>query len=152
MLEVREMSDEEMAALLLRAPYGHLGVARDGHPYVVPMNYAYEAGVLYFFTTEGTKTEFISANHEVCFQVEEVADPLNWRSVMVTGRAERITADAEMERAMQLLTRRHPQLAPALSRTRIGSWTRRGQVAIYRIRPAAVYGRQTKQETVDSSQ
>jgi nitroimidazol reductase NimA-like FMN-containing flavoprotein (pyridoxamine 5'-phosphate oxidase superfamily) len=108
------------------------------------MNYACEAGVLYFFTTEGTKTEFIAANHEVCFQVEEVADPLNWRSVMVTGRAERLTAEAEMERAMQALTRRHPQLAPALNHTRIGPWTRRGQVAIYRVRPAAVYGRQTK--------
>ena len=138
------MSADEMEALLERVPYGHLGCARDGHPYVVPMNYAYEAGVLYFFTTEGTKTEFISANHEVCFQVEEVTDPLDWRSVMIMGRAERLAAAAEMERAMQALTRRHPQLAPAFSQTRIGSWTRRGQVAIYRVRPAAIYGRQTK--------
>ena len=145
MLEVREMSAEGMEALLRRAPYGHLGCARDGHPYVVPMNYAYEAGVLYFFTTEGTKTEFIAANHEVCFQVEEVADPLNWRSVMVTGRAERLAEAADLERAMQALTRRHPQLAPALNQTRIGPWTRGGQIAVYRVRPAAVYGRQTKQ-------
>ena len=144
MLEVREMKADEIEALLRRAPYGHLGVARDGHPYVVPMNYAYEAGVLYFFTTEGTKTEFISANHEVCFQVEEVEDPSNWRSAMLTGRAERLTDPGELERAMQALTRRQPQLAPALSHTRIGPWTRRGQVAVYRVRPAAVYGRQTK--------
>jgi nitroimidazol reductase NimA-like FMN-containing flavoprotein (pyridoxamine 5'-phosphate oxidase superfamily) len=143
MLEVREMSQEEMEALLGRAPYGHLGVARDGHPYVVPMHYAYEDGVLYFFTTEGTKTEFIAANGEVCFQVDEVTDPLDWRSVMVTGRAERLTAEAETEHAMQALTGRNPQLAPALSHTRIGPWTRPSHVVIYRVRPAAVYGRQT---------
>jgi uncharacterized protein len=148
MLEVREMSDDEMKALLRRGSYGHLGVARDGRPYVVPMNYAYDARDLYFFTTEGTKTEFIAANHEVCFQVEEVADPLSWQSVMVSGRAERVTAPDEMERAMQLITARHPQLTPALSHTRIGAWTRAGQVAVYRVRPEAIYGRRTADEGV----
>ena len=69
MLEIREMSRDESAALLARAAYGHLGCARDGHPYVVPMNYACDGRDIYFFTTEGTKTEFISANREVCFQV-----------------------------------------------------------------------------------
>jgi nitroimidazol reductase NimA-like FMN-containing flavoprotein (pyridoxamine 5'-phosphate oxidase superfamily) len=143
MLEITEMSREAAAALLARAAYGHLGCARDGHPYVVPMNYAYEAGDIYFFTTEGTKTEFISANGEVCFQVEEVEDALHWRSVMATGRAERLTAPEELERAMQLLAARNPALAPALNRTKIGAWTRLAHIALYRIRPAAVYGRKT---------
>jgi uncharacterized protein len=75
MLEVKEMSRGEMAALLLRGTFGHLGCSRDGHPHVVPMNYAYDSECLYFFTTEGTKTEYIGANHEVCFQVKEVTDP-----------------------------------------------------------------------------
>src|ERR1700749_4367407 len=89
MLEVKEMARGEMLALLLRVGYGHLGCARDGHPYVVPMNFAYDSRDIYFFTTEGTKTEFMAANHEVCFQVEEVTDALHWRSVMLTGRAQR---------------------------------------------------------------
>lgn len=143
MLEVREMSQEEMTALLLRGDYGHLGCARDGHPYVVPMNYAYDSRDLYFFTTEGTKTEFIAANHEVCFQTEEVEDSFHWRSVMVTGRAERVTLADELERAMQLITERNPRLAPALNQTRVGAWTRLGQIAVYRVRPDAIYGRKT---------
>src|SRR3712207_6276706 len=88
MVEVREMSREEIARLLGRGWYGHLGCSRDGHPYVVPMSYAYDGGDLYFLTTEGTKTEFIAANREVCFQVEEVESPERWQSVMLTGRAE----------------------------------------------------------------
>ncbi|HEX7316627.1 MAG TPA: pyridoxamine 5'-phosphate oxidase family protein [Pyrinomonadaceae bacterium] len=142
-MEVREMSREEMARLLGRGWYGHLGCSRDGHPYVVPMSYAYDGGALYFFTTEGTKTEFIAANHEVCFQVEEVESAENWRSVMLTGRAELLTDAAEVERVMFLVSERNPALAPALARTKIGAWTRLNRIALYRLRPDAAYGRRT---------
>ena len=143
MIEVREMSREEIARLLGRGWYGHLGVARDGHPYVVPMSYAYDNGDLYFFTTEGTKTEFIAANHEVCFQVEEVSDADHWQSVMLTGRAELLTDAAAIERAMFLVSERNPSLSPALSHTKIGPWTRLTRIALYRLRPEAAYGRRT---------
>src|SRR5215211_7690381 len=120
MVEVIEMTRDEIARLLARGWYGHLGCSRDGHPYVVPMSYAYDAPDLYFFTTEGTKTEFIAANHKICFQVEEVAGPDDWRSVMLTGRAELLTAAADVERAMSLVSERNPSLTPALNHTRIG--------------------------------
>ena len=143
MLKVKAMSRPEIAALLLRGKTGHLGCTRDGHPYVVPMNYAFDSGCLYFFTTEGTKTEFIEANHEVCFQVEEVGDASRWRSVMVTGRAKRLAKPEEVERAMQLITERNPTLTPALNRTEIGAWKRLANIAVYRVRPEALYGRTT---------
>jgi len=121
MLEVKEVSRGEMLALLLRGGYGHLGCSRDNHLYVVPMHYAFDSAALYFFTTDGTKTEFMAANHEFCFQVEEVTDARRWRSVMVTGRAERVKGDEEMERAMQLITERNPTLTPALNETKVGA-------------------------------
>ena len=143
MLQIRDMARGEMAALLSRAEYGHLALARDGHPYVVPMHYAFDGEDIYFFTTEGTKTEFVEANHEVCFQVEEVADASRWRSVMLTGRAKRLAKSEEVERAMQLITERNPTLTPALNRTEIGAWKRLANIAVYRVRPEAVYGRAT---------
>jgi nitroimidazol reductase NimA-like FMN-containing flavoprotein (pyridoxamine 5'-phosphate oxidase superfamily) len=143
MLKVGEMTIEEMNALLLRAQYGHLGCSRDGHPYVVPMHYAFDGQDIYFFTTEGTKTEFIAANHEVCFQVEEVADASNWRSVMVIGAARRLTAPEETEYAMRVITERNRTLTPALNKTDIGAWHRLSHTAIYRVRPDAIYGRKT---------
>jgi len=143
MIEVREMSREEIARLLGRGWYGHLGCTRDGHPYVVPMSYAYDGGDVYFFTTEGTKTEFIAANHEVCFQVEEVESPDDWQSVMLTGRAQLLTDAAEIEHAIFLVSERNPSLSPALSRTKIGAWTRPSRIALYRLRPEASYGRRT---------
>lgn len=143
MLEVTEMTREEMDSLLREAHYGHLGCVRDQRPYVVPMSYAYDDGAVYLFTTEGTKTEIMSANHEVCFQVEEVTDEMNWRSVMLSGRAERLSDTGEIERAMQLLTARNPGLAPAINETKIGQWTRPAHIAVYRIRAEALYGRKT---------
>jgi nitroimidazol reductase NimA-like FMN-containing flavoprotein (pyridoxamine 5'-phosphate oxidase superfamily) len=143
MLEVREMARGETLALLLRGTFGHLGCARDGHPYVVPMNFAYDSECLYFFTTEGTKTEYIAANHEVCFQVEEVTDPSRWMSVMVFGRAERVVRPEELERAMQLIAERNPTLTPALNRTKVGAWTRFNNIVVYRVLPHSIHGRKT---------
>lgn len=143
MLKVETISKGDMTALLLRVGFGHMGCTRDGHPYVVPMHYAYDGRDLYFFTTEGTKTEFIAANHEVCFQVEEITDPSNWRSVMLIGEAHKITRPEETERVMQLISERNPTLTPALNRTDIGAWHRLSRIAIYRVRPSAIYGRKT---------
>ena len=145
MLNVRDMATGEMQALLLRVGFGHLGCTRDDHPYVVPMNYAYDGQDLYFITTEGTKTEFIAANLEVCFQVEEIADSSNWRSVMFMGRAQKLTRPDEVETAMQLITERNQTLTPAINKTEIGAWHRLSNIAIYRVRTRDIYGRKTTQ-------
>jgi nitroimidazol reductase NimA-like FMN-containing flavoprotein (pyridoxamine 5'-phosphate oxidase superfamily) len=143
MVEVEDMPKGEMVALLLRVGFGHLGCAREGRPYVVPMHYAYNSEDLYFFTTEGTKTDYITANPQVCMQVEEVEDASHWRSVMVTGHAERVTQADEMERAMQLITERNPTLTPAINKTQLDAWTRANTIAIYRVRPVIIDGRKT---------
>ena len=143
MLQIEDMSQEEMRALLSRIGFGHLGCAREGRPYVVPINYAYDPQDIYIFTTEGMKTEFMDANAQVCLQVEQIDDPLHWQSVMVTGKAERLTRREEIERAMQLITLHNPTLTPAINATRIDAWGRANNVLIYRIHPEIIDGRKT---------
>ena len=143
MLRVEDMAPAEMHALLERESFGHLGCARDGRPYVLPMNYAYDGKELFFFTTEGMKTQFIEANPQVCFQVEEITDSTHWRSVMVIGKAEQITEKEEMQLAMKLITERNPSLTPAISTTQLDAWGRAVGIAIYRITPEMMDGRQT---------
>ena len=137
------MSPTEMHTLLQRENFGHLGCARDGRPYVVPMHYAYDGKDLYFFTTQGMKTRYIQANPQVCLQIEEVTDSTNWRSVMVLGRANELTNKDEMQHAMKLITERNPSLTPAISATEVDSIGRAVDVAIYRITPEIIDGRQT---------
>jgi nitroimidazol reductase NimA-like FMN-containing flavoprotein (pyridoxamine 5'-phosphate oxidase superfamily) len=143
MLKVEDMAPAEMHTLLQRASFGHLGCARDRRPYVVPMNYAYDGKELYFFTTEGMKTHFIDANPQVCLQVEEVTDSTHWRSVMVIGRAEKLTKSDDLERAMKLITERNPSLTPAISATQMDTWGRAVDIALYRIIPEMIDGRKT---------
>jgi uncharacterized protein len=143
MLKVEDMSPAEMHALLQRESFGHLGCARDNRPYVVPMHYAYDGKELYFFTTQGMKTQFIDANAQVCLQVEEIKDSTHWRSVMVIGRAIEITDKEETERAMKFITERNPSLTPAISATQLDSMGRAVDIALYRITPEIIDGRQT---------
>jgi uncharacterized protein len=143
MLQVEDMSQEEMRALLSRIGFGHLGCSREGRPYVVPINYAYDAQAIYIFTTEGMKTEFMDANAQVCLQVEQIDDPLHWQSVTVTGKAERLTRQEEIEHAMQLITLHNPTLTPAINATRIDAWGRANNVLIYRVHPEIIDGRKT---------
>ena len=143
MLKVEDMAPAEMHALLQRESFGHLGCARDGRPYVVPMHYAYDGKELFFFTTEGMKTKFIEANPKVCLQVEEITDSTHWRSVMVIGQAEQLTHAEELERAMKLITERNPSLTPAISATQLDTWSRAVDIALYRIIPELIDGRKT---------
>lgn len=146
MVEVEEMIVKDMKRVLERVGYGHLGCVREGHPYVVPINYAYDDPHIYIYTTEGMKTDFIAKNPEVCLQVEEVHDSKNWRSVVATGRAERLTDKEDVERAMRFITERNPTLTPALSFMWIDPWGRAIVEAIYRITPHMVSGRKTVPE------
>ena len=143
MLRIEDIPSEEARALLRRVGFGHLGCTRDGNPYVVPMHYGYDGQDLYFLTTEGTKTEIIAANSKVCFQVEEVTDATRWQSVMVMGRARRLTARDEVEHAMQFITDHNPTLTPALNQTDIGAWHRLNNIVIYRVSPEDICGRRT---------
>lgn len=144
---IREMSGEEVAALLERVGFGHLGCCSlAGQPYVVPMHFTWDAGNIYFFTSHGTKAELLAANPRVCFQAEEVFDEGHWQSVMIFGEVERLKKSEESDRALHLLARHNPTLTPALNKTRIGGWTRPGgdDLAVYRLRPANISGRKTK--------
>jgi hypothetical protein len=143
MLKIEDMKPDEMKSLLMAKGFGHLGCARAGRPYIIPMHYVYDGECIYFLTTEGMKTEYMKANDEVCFQVEEIIDRENWRSVMVIGRAERIANPDDKEHAMQKILARNPTVTPAISVTAVDAWTRQTTVALYRVHTEIMDGRRT---------
>ena len=89
MIEVREMDDREINDVLTHVGYGHLACSLNDEPYLVPIHYAYAPPNFYVYTTEGKKSEMIGKNPRVCLQVEDVTDNKHWKSVIVTGRAQR---------------------------------------------------------------
>src|SRR4051794_19328195 len=114
MIEVKELTDEEMADLLSRTGYGHLACSRNDEPYVVPVHFAYADGEIYIYTTQGKKYEIIKQNPRICLQAERVTDNQHWQSVIVYGEAFQITDEEERERAMKLIVKENPTLTPAV--------------------------------------
>lgn len=63
-------SRDEIEQILREGTLGFLGAAKDGEPYVVPLNYAYiEGRILFHCALTGKKLEYLEANPRVCFTV-----------------------------------------------------------------------------------
>ncbi len=143
MLDIDEMGLKEIHDVLSKIEYGHLGCAMNGQPYVVPIHYYFEDSGLYIFTTIGMKTKYMDANPAVCLQVEEISNLDHWRSVIITGKAERLTVQDEIDRITQAIQVHNPKFSPALNRTWVDSWGRANSIAIYCIRVDEMSGRTT---------
>lgn len=143
MVQVEDMGNSDSKKLLQRVGYGHLGLASDSHPYVVPIHYAYDEPYIYIFTTEGKKTGIIENNPEICLQVEELTDEKHWQSVIVVGDAVQLTNKVEIKSAMDLILATNPKLTPALSIRWMDQWIRSNVDVVYRIIPKTMTGRTT---------
>jgi uncharacterized protein len=154
MLKISETTDSEAKKLLEANNYGHLGCSLDHQPYIVPMNYAFDGEHIFLFTTGGLKTEWLTVNPKVCFQVEQVRDGRHWQSVIVTGCAELLTHFEDIGRAANFIVKNNSLLTPALNQTTVGGVERNGSAAVYRIHIASITGRKTvraQEELVKSS-
>ena len=143
MLEVNNMTHDEIDNLLDRVRYGHLGCSRNNHPYVVPIHFALDEHTIYIFTTEGIKSEMIDTNPEVCLQVEEVVDDENWSSVVIVGDAEKLTTPQELDKALAAITAANPTLTPARNLRWVDAWVREQKdvEVVYRINRKTTTGR-----------
>ena len=151
MIEVQELVNNEIEEVLARVGYGHLACARDNRPYIVPIHYAYDRPDIYIYTTEGLKTEVISANPHVCLQVEEVVDNEDWRSVIVNGDAEQITDRIEREEIVKVICSTNPALTPAISIRWMDNWIRENVEVVYRIKPYTMAGRSTVKVKINAA-
>ena len=103
----------EAEKLLTEAQVGRLGVSCRDEPYVMPLNFVYYGGKIYFHcAAEGKKLQYIAINHRVCFEVSdfigirEGEQPCQfgtyYRSVIVFGEA-RIVEKAEEKTAALIM-------------------------------------------------
>jgi nitroimidazol reductase NimA-like FMN-containing flavoprotein (pyridoxamine 5'-phosphate oxidase superfamily) len=143
MLEISDMTRSEIETLLDRVKYGHLGCARNNHPYVVPIHFTLDDGTIYIFTTEGMKSEMIDTNPEVCLQAEEIVDDEHWSSVVIIGDAERLRNPNERARALEKITSANPSLTPAINYRWVDAWVREQKdiEVVYRINRKTTTGR-----------
>lgn len=115
----REITDQaEMEEVLGRARVMRLGLTDGQWPYVVPVNFGYEPGSLWFHSSPaGFKMDLMAANPRVCFEVEDewslvTGDKAcDWstrfRSVIGFGTAEVVLDPAMKTHGLDVIMRGH---------------------------------------------
>lgn len=81
----REMSRDEIEAMLRRNRVGRLAFSLHDRVDVQPLHYIYERGWLYGRTSEGDKITALKHNQWVAFEVDEITDLFDWRSIVIHG-------------------------------------------------------------------
>jgi nitroimidazol reductase NimA-like FMN-containing flavoprotein (pyridoxamine 5'-phosphate oxidase superfamily) len=80
-----DLSRGEVEALLLRNKVGRIAFSFHDRVDIQPIHYLYERGWLYGRTSEGEKISTLKRNPWVAFEVDEVTDLFDWRSVVIHG-------------------------------------------------------------------
>jgi uncharacterized protein len=139
----REMSRDEVEAMLMRNRVGRLAFSLHDRVDLQPMHYIYERGWLYGRTSEGDKIAALKHNQWVAFEVDEVTDLFDWRSVVIHGSFW-IMHPRGSPRAEELWTK----AAELVSKIVPGALTESDPVAfrqtIFRIAVSDVRGREAK--------
>lgn len=138
---------------LAKAKTGALSMVDGGLPYVIPLNFVWHDGSLYFHGADaGRKEKVLQANNQVCFLVSEeygtIAEPVPaetdtaYMSVMLFGRAERVTELSLATGALQAMLDKYVPgyYEQNLSRQHVDKYrsSHGAQVAVYKITPTEV--------------
>jgi nitroimidazol reductase NimA-like FMN-containing flavoprotein (pyridoxamine 5'-phosphate oxidase superfamily) len=83
----REMSDEEVDAMLRKHTYGRLAFTFHDRVDIEPIHYVYDEGRLVCRTASGSKVDILRHHPWVAFEIDEVEGLFHWRSVVAKGTA-----------------------------------------------------------------
>jgi uncharacterized protein len=142
-MEINEMTTEECSGFLEHASIGRLACSFENQPYVVPMNFAYDNGYLYVFSTLGQKIEWMRANPKVCVQTDQMKSESEWMSVVVNGEYEELPEPqyaAERRHATSLLGKRYHWWLNALGQRQLRVGDQAIDPLFFRIRVQSMSG------------
>ncbi|MDR0386546.1 MAG: pyridoxamine 5'-phosphate oxidase family protein [Treponema sp.] len=143
---------EDMLGIIRECKVCRLGMADDGVPYVVPLNFGYEYRdellTLYFHgAREGKKIDILRKNNRVCFEMdtghqltrEETACAygFNYASIIGLGTVEFLEEDAEKIRGLNLIMKHQTGEDRNFEYGEAGLRA----VAVYRLRAEAFTGK-----------
>lgn len=99
---IGKLTDEEIEEVLNNNIIGRIGCNDGEKTYVVPVNYVYDGSCIIGHSIMGLKIEIMRANPRICFEIDEIKNFTNWKSVIVWGNYEELTDEEEKYNAMQL--------------------------------------------------
>jgi len=115
----KEITDRsKIDKILTEGKVCRIAMIDNGLPYIVPMNFGYDNGFLYFHSSkEGRKIEILKHNPNICVEVEtgcEVVEhekPCNWgmkyMSVIAGGKVTFLEDDNEIISALNIILKKY---------------------------------------------
>jgi uncharacterized protein len=130
----------QIETLLKKGTVGRIGVTAGGKTYVVTITYVYDGDAVYGHSVLGQKIRMMRLAPEVCFEVEDIADMANWRTVIAQGRYEELSGDVAVAAAKLIAARLGP-LTTSATAGPAGKTPRGASPVSYRIRLGERSGR-----------
>lgn len=134
------LTRSQIDAVLHASTIGRIGVSADGKTYVVPVTYVYDGDSVYGHSVLGQKIEMMRKAPNVCFEVDDISDMANWKSVIAYGRYEELTGDLATAAAKLIAARLGP-LTTSETAGPAGHGRGKGPNISYRIRLSERSGR-----------
>lgn len=109
-----ELNGVQIDEVLSENVVGHLGCSDLGETYVVPITYVFDGDSIICHSAPGKKIDMMRSNPRVCFQVNQMEDMGNWKSVIAWGLFEELKGD-QATKAIKNFTDRLLPLMPSES-------------------------------------
>lgn len=112
------INQSEIDKILSEESICRVAMVDNGIPYVIPMNFGYENGVLYFHSAkEGRKLDVVKQNPNVCIEVERGCEivknekPCNWgmkfMSIIAEGKVIFLQNNEEKIHALNVVMQKY---------------------------------------------
>jgi len=124
---IGQLSSAEIENLLCKQVIGRIGCHNGDLLYVVPISYAYDGKYIYCHAYPGKKIDMMRKNPKICFQVDEMEDMANWKSVIAWGGFEELTDKKEKNKALQILLQRPLPVISSITTHLGGAWPFSGE-------------------------
>ena len=111
---------EELETIIRQATICRLGLCDQARPYIVPLNFGYNAGCLYFHSAAaGKKMDLLRKNPHVCFEFDEDCGlvpattachwSMRYRSVIGYGTAHFLADPSEKREALGIIMQQYTE-------------------------------------------
>jgi uncharacterized protein len=95
------LTNNEIEEVLKKSIVGRIGCNDGEKTYVVPINYVYDGKQIIAHSLEGMKINMMRKNPKVCFEVDEMKNGTNWKTVITWGTYQEFTNERERRTAMK---------------------------------------------------
>lgn len=136
---IGKLTADEIEDLLQNNMLGRLACNNGTRNYIVPISYVYDGKFIVAHSMEGLKIDMMRLNPDVCFEVDEISNFQNWKSVVIRGRFQELKDERERLYAMKLFLDKMLQLK--ISQTAHPDEQHSSKPVVFRIIPTEKTGR-----------